>query len=103
MLSAILGSPICSCQLAIGVRGENHGAALIPVVTDFKKVPALAVLERGHREVVEYQHIDARKLQQQSTDTAVHMRDSEFSKQFGDSFVQHGEAIPASFLGQCAS
>jgi hypothetical protein len=52
---------------------QDHGAALIPVVADLQKVAPLAVFQRSHGKVVQYDHIDSRQLQQNSSDAAVHV------------------------------
>ena len=61
---------------------KDDGSALIAVIADFQKVTAFAVLQRGHGEVIEHQHIDAGKLYQHSSDTSVDMRHSKFTEQF---------------------
>ena len=88
MLSAIAGVT----DLLVPVRhrhlaGEDGGAALIAVVTDLEKVAAFLVFQRGHGEIVQYQHVDARKLQQKLADTAVGARHDQVTKQFRHPFV----------------
>ena len=48
------------------LRGENRGTALIPIVTEFQEVAALAVFQRGHGKVIQHQNVDTRKPQQQA-------------------------------------
>ena len=76
---------------------------MITVVADFQQIPALAVLERRHREVIQQQDIHTRELQQDSTNCTVGMGDGQFAKQFIHSFVQHHKPITAGLMRQRAS
>jgi len=50
------------------------------------------------RKLVRTLAIDPGKSQQNPSDTTVHIGHREFSKQFGGSFVQHGEPVPAGLV-----
>jgi hypothetical protein len=52
MLSAIVGSPIYSCQLSHRhLRGQDQGAALVAVIADLQEVAALGIFQWRHGEV----------------------------------------------------
>jgi hypothetical protein len=42
--------PVSQGQL----RSQDQGTPLITVITDFQKVPPLAVFERSHREIIQH-------------------------------------------------
>jgi hypothetical protein len=101
MLSAMLGSPICSCQCATGTWLVRMGRpALVAVITDLQEVAPFLFFQWGHGKIVQYQHVDARKLQQILAEAAVGTRHGQVAKQFRDSLVQGEEAIVAGFVRQ---
>src|SRR5687768_1887016 len=53
------------------LTGEDGRASLVTIITDLEKVATFVIFQRRHGEVVEYQHIDARQLQQELADAAV--------------------------------
>src|ERR1700723_1033622 len=80
------------------LRSNDDGSALVTVVADLQKVPAFAVFQRSHGEVVENKHVDAGELYQQPSDAAIYVRHGEFAEQLRGSFVRYGKAVAASLV-----
>ena len=84
------------------LTGENGGTTLVTVIADLEEIAAFSVLQRRHGEVIQYEHVDARKLHQQLADAAVGPGYRQFAKELGHCFVQCEEAITAGPVRQRA-
>ena len=53
------------------LTGENGGTTLVTVIADLEEIPAFLSFSGAVAKVIQYKHVDARKLHQQLADAAV--------------------------------
>jgi hypothetical protein len=90
--------PMCHWHL----RCQDQRATLVAIIADLQEIAAFGILQGSHGEVVQQQDVDAREPEQEPSNGAIGMRHGQLTKQFRGPLVQHGEAIAAGLLRQCA-